>query len=53
MDREWKLEGETGGKNNPSGHSDSGSGESTLYGDGGRSGIDTSVETIKYVFLFH
>jgi hypothetical protein len=33
-----------GGRNRPSGHSDSGSGESTLYGDGGSTGIDVSVE---------
>lgn len=29
-----------GGMNSPTGHRDSGSGESTLYGDGGSSGID-------------
>lgn len=55
IEREWKFGGATGGRNKPSGHSDSGSGESTLYGEGGRSGIEMSVkkkETLKLVILF-
>lgn len=47
--------GPTGGKKRPSGHKDSGSGESTLYGDGGSNGMVMSEmenEWIEWAQVF-
>lgn len=41
-----------GGRNKPSGQSDSGSGESTLYGEGGSTGIEVSVgKSLNFDFI--